>query len=351
MTKVKLPFIKAYKDRHGRMRYYFRAPGCPTATLPGEPGSAEFLAAYAAARDAAPRELGIERNKAGSFSALIALYYKSGDFKNLAEITKRTYRNDMERFRKARGEMSVAAIQRKHVSAMLDAVVADGKDPKSLRRVLGILLTLAHERGWRQDNPMTGLRRSKKPTEGFRAWTEEDIAAFEAKHPTGSRERLALYLLLYTAQRRADVVRMGRQHVKDGKISVAQSKTGTRLLIPLHKALKAELEAAPKDQLTFLQTQYGKPFSAAGFTNWFSEAAQDAGLPLRSSPHGLRKAAAARLADAGCTASQIMAVTGHKNLSEVTRYTASADQGRLADEAMEKAEAGTDLSTRSKPGV
>lgn len=350
MTKVELPYIKAYRDRHGRMRHYYRRPGCPTVKLPGEPGSPEFLEAYKLASEGA-REIGAERNKAGSFSALIALYYKTGDFRNLADITKKTYRNDMERFRKKHGEMSVRAVERRHLTAMLDALVADGKSPKSLRRILGILLTLAHERGWRADNPMVGMRRPRKATEGFRAWTEADIAKFEEAYPAGSRERLALALLLYTGQRRQDVVRMGRQHVKADAILVAQSKSGgkTKLAIPIHPKLQAELDAAPKDQLTFVQTQYGKPFAAASFTNWFSEKAEDAGLPEKSTPHGLRKASLRRLAEAGCTANQIMAVSGHKNLSEVTLYTAAADQERLAREAMAKTEGGTESSTPENP--
>jgi integrase len=351
MTKIRLPYIKAYKDRHGRRRYYFRCPGCPTVTLPGEPGSPEFLTAYNAAREAAPRELGVSRNKAGSFGALIALYYKSGGYKDLAEITKKTYRNDLERFRAKHGEMSVKAMERKHVSAMLDAIVAQGKDPKSLRRILGILLTLAHERGWRQDNPMVGMRRPRKASDGFRAWDDEDIAKFEEAHQAGSRERLALALLLYTGQRRQDVVGMGRQHVKSDTILVATSKSGgrTKLAIPIHPRLKAEIDAAAADQLTFLQTQYGAPFSAAGFGNWFSETARDAGLPARSAAHGLRKASLRRLAEAGCTPHQIMAISGHKNLSEVTLYTKAVDQERLAREAMAKTEGGTELSTPENP--
>lgn len=351
MTKIQLPYIKAYKDRHGKLRHYFRRPGCPTVSLPGEPGSAAFLSAYAAAQEAAPREIGVSRNKAGSFSALIALYYKGGDYKGLKDITKKTYRNDMERFRKARGDMSVAAVERKHVSAMLDAVVAEGKSPKSLRRVLSILLTLAHERGWRKDNPMVGLRRPKKAGDGFRAWEEADIAKFEEAYQAGSRERLALALLLYTGQRRQDVVNMGRQHVKANAILVATSKSNgkTRLAIPIHPRLQLELDAAPQDQMTFVQTAYGKPFSAPGFTNWFSEAASNAGLPPRSAPHGLRKASLRRLAEAGCTPHQIMAVSGHKNLSEVTLYTQAVDQERLAREAMAKTEGGTEASNPGNP--
>lgn len=352
MTKIELPYIKAYKDRHGKMRYYFRCPGAPTVALPGQPGSREFLDAYNAAKEHAPREIGEDRNQPGSFSALIALYYKSGAYRDLGEITKKTYRNDLERFRAKHGGMSVKALQRKHVTAMLDAIVAQGKSPKSLRRILGILLTLAHERGWRQDNPMTGMRRPRKASDGFHSWSEEEISAYEAQWPSGTRERLALSLLLYTAQRRADVVNMGRQHLEGDKIRVAQAKSGgrTKLLIKLAAPLKAELGKVPGNQMTFLQTQYGQPYTAAGFGNWFRENCKAAGLPDGCTAHGLRKAAARRLAEAGCTAHEIMAVTGHKNLSEVTLYTEAADQERLAREAMEKAEAGTDLSNRGGPG-
>jgi integrase len=101
---------------------------------------------------------------------------------------------------------------------------------------------------------------------------------------------------------------MGRQHVRAGKIRVVQSKTGTPLWIPLHPELAAEVALAPKDQLTFLQTQYGKPFSPAGFGNWFGEKAQDAGCPEGCTAHGLRKAGSRRLAEAGCTPHQIMAI-------------------------------------------
>ena len=129
---------------------------------------------------------------------------------------------------------------------------------------------------------------------------------------------------------------MGRQHVKAGRIHVAQAKSGgkTKLWIPLHPNLAEALTWVPADQLTFLITQEGKPFSPGGFTNWFVECAKAAGLPANSTPHGLRKAASRRLAEAGATGHQIMSITGHKNLSEVDTYTASANQERLADSAL-----------------
>ena len=212
----------------------------------------------------------------------------------------------------------------------------------TLRKVLNLVLKLAVRREWIATNPLDGVRLPRKALKGFHDWSDAEIATFEARWKTGTRERLALALLLYTVQRRGDVVTMGRQHVRGGKIYVAQAKSKgrTRLALPVHPALKAEIDALPAGQLTFLQTAYGEPFSPAGFTAWFVEAADDAGL-TDSTPHGLRKAGARRLAEMGCTAKQIMAVTGHANLSEVTLYTAGADQVRLAEEAFALLETGT----------
>ena len=80
---------------------------------------------------------------------------------------------------------------------------------------------------------------------------EDNIAAYEAAHPIGTMPRLAFELPVYTGQRRSDVVRMGRQHIRGDLISVRQQKTGTPLLIPMHPALRAAIEATPSGHLTF----------------------------------------------------------------------------------------------------
>lgn len=328
-----MSYVKAFKDRHGKARYYFRRKGFPSVVLPGEPGSVEFATAYEAAESAAKRKIGEERTAPGSWSAVIAEYYESTSYKNLKDITKATYRNVLERFRTDFGKEMVADLTPAVLDDILDALAHKPGAQATLRKMLRLVLKMAKRRRIIKDNPMEGLRMPRKPVKGFIAWSEEDIETYEAAYKTGTRERLALALLLYTGQRRSDVVKMGRQHVKDGRIKVVQQKGGHELWIALHPRLKAEIEAAHKDNLMFLVTQYGKPFSAAGFGNWFGEKARDAGLAERTA-HGLRKAAARRLAEAGCTPSQIMAVTGHQNLSEVTLYTASADQKRLADQAI-----------------
>jgi integrase len=157
--------------------------------------------------------------------------------------------------------------------------------------------------------------------------------------------RVAIELLLTTAARRGDVVKFGPQHVEDGTITFEQHKKDgadeALVIIPLHPDFCAALAAMPPSNVvsltpTFLTTSFGKPFAVAGFGNWFRDRCNEAGLPKGISAHGLRKATARRLADLGCTAHQIAAVTGHATLAEVQRYTKAADRKRLAREAMKK---------------
>jgi integrase len=139
-----------------------------------------------------------------------------------------------------------------------------------------------------------------------------------------------------SGQRRSDVVQLGPQHLRDGVLHLRrQQKTGTGLQIPVHPELKVVLEATPSEHLTFLTTFHGRPFTPAGFTNWFRECCNQAGLPNGTSAHGLRKATCRRLAEAGCSENVIAAISGHKSLKEVQRYTAAANQLRLAQQGMD----------------
>lgn len=332
MAKIELPYVQWFTDRHGRRRFYYRRKGYRRTTLP-EPGSEGFTAAYEAAGGKQPAEgAGRERTHPGTIAALVVAYYVSAEWAQLKESTQRDYRYQLDAFRTAHGTKRVATIEPKHVEAIIHAVGAKPGAALNLRKRLRRLFALAERLGWRTDNPVKPAEKARRRSEGHVPWSEEDIAAFERRWPSGTRERLALALLLYTGQRRSDVVTMGRQHVRDGRIQVKQVKTGKRLAIPVHVALKGEIDAAPPG-MTFLLTSFDKPFSAAGFTLWFGEKAREAGLEKRT-PHGLRKAASRRLAEAGCSAKEIAAVTGHASLAQVEAYTRDADQRKLADAAM-----------------
>jgi integrase len=184
-----------------------------------------------------------------------------------------------------------------------------------------------------------GVTRVKAKTTGYKTWSEDHIARFEAAHPIGTKARLAFSLLLYTGQRRGDVVKMGRQHVHNGILTIDQGKTDggeeAHVEIPMHPKLREIIDATPSGHLTFLVTHFGKPYTAAGFGNLFRELCDEAGCPDVSA-HGLRKATARRLAEMNCTEHEIAAITGHASIAEVQRYTKAADRKRLARSAIKK---------------
>ncbi|MFZ2252640.1 MAG: tyrosine-type recombinase/integrase [Minisyncoccia bacterium] len=341
MATITLKHLVRDVDRHGNARHYFRVPGRPKVRLHGEPGSRAFLDAYAAALEA----MGSERPSAGaaprpgSISALCVAYYQSADYKALADQTRYTYRQLLDKFRATYGDGSAGKLTAPQISAILDKSAHTPAQAKNLLKTLRALFRFAAARGMVRSNPAMAVTFKVRKTAGYRAWTDADIEAFETHWPSGSRARLAIALLLYTGQRRSDVVRMGRQHVSDGAITVRQLKRGPdapMLTIPIHANLKAELDRLPAGQMIFLMTAFGKPMSPFGFSNWFADCAKKAGLPEHSSPHGLRKAAARRLAEAGCSTLEIMSITGHASMREVERYTASVSQKRLAEAGMGK---------------
>jgi integrase len=331
MAVINIPYLKAYKDRHGRMRYYLRRPGHKSAALP-DPSSEEFRVAYNLAMGALNDTPTSLKEPARSTGALIAEYYRSAGFLALRASTQHGYRQMLEPFRNKHGALPVAGLKATHLNIIFHQMASTPAMAQNLRKRLRSVLGLGKSLGWIANNPVDDTTPLKRKSDGFTAWSDDDIAAFENRWPSGSRERLALALLLYTGVRRSDVVAMGRQNIKDGRIAITQLKTGLAIRIPIHNALQAEIEAAPLG-MTFLVTQYGKPFTPAGFTQWFVERAKDAGLSGLS-PHGLRKAAGRRLAEAGCSAKEIAAILGHSSLAMVETYTRSADQERLADAGM-----------------
>jgi integrase len=335
-------------DQHGKRRVRFRKAGFAT-YLAGTPWSEDFMRQYAAALDgvkAQASNVGSARTKPGSFNALCVSYYRSPDFLGLKASTQAMRRNIIEKFRSQHGDKPVRGLGRAHIKEIIGAKANTPEAANNLLKVLRVILSYAVDQEMIASNPTIGIKKYRSRGEGHHSWSEDEIAKFEARHEFGTRARLAVALLLYTAQRRSDVLRMGWQHVTDDLIAVRQEKTDTALMIPMHPELKIALASVPRTNLTFLVTERGAPFTPAGFGNWFRDQCDLAGLP-HCSAHGLRKAAATRLANAGCSSDQIKAITGHKSLSEVAHYTRAADQQRLARQALERqlrAEGEQDLS-------
>ena len=284
----KPPYVHVYRDRHGKERIYFKKPGWPNARLPGPLLSKPFWAAYEKAIKG-ETQLEVEPTfvSRNTISALIESYYRSPNYKNLAESTRRTYRAQFEKFRYAYGDNPVVGFKRRHAKLILEEMADRPEAANSLLKRLKVLMGYAVEMELIESNPLVGLKGFKSRGEGFHTWTEDEISAFEAHHQIGSRARLAMTLMLYTGQRRSDAARMGWRHVDGDYISVRQQKSDKPLMIPIHPKLKEVLSQTSRTNLTFVLTEYGKPFSLGGFGNWMRKVCDAAGLPACTS-HGLR---------------------------------------------------------------
>lgn len=340
--KRRPPNASFYRDRQGTMRWRFRKKGYLESQTKEPFGSVAWWDWYERARTNLPPPVGSSRTRPGSIDALAVEFYASAQWQSLGANTRRTYKGILDRFRDLKlgstrcGSLPVAQLQPKHIRKVIDGMADRSAAANNLLKVIRVVLTFAVDRAWRDDNPAIHIKPLKRRTEGFLTWSEDDIAKFEARWALGTKERLAFDLLLYTAQRSGDVRRMGPQHLSNGYIRVVQEKTGELLELPVHPKLLASLNAVPAAHLTFIVTKHGEPYTAKGFSQWVSEAADLAGLPKAASAHGLRKAAARRLAEAGCSAHMIMSVTGHRSLKEVERYTRAAGQKLLATSAMKR---------------
>lgn len=331
-------WVTEYSDRHGKRRYRFRRKGFATYHFCGEPGSEGFRAEYDACKRgeaAPPLEPGRDRTAPGSFDDLIVRFYSSAAFLAPGERTQAVYRGVLERFRAEHGHRLVRDLEAKHVAAMMDKRHKTPTAANILRKTLARVVDHGILLGMRANNPLRSVKPFRIKSKGYHTWTEAEIAAFELRHPLGSKARLALALMLWTGQRRGDAIRMGRQHISDKRLRVTQQKTGATVSIPVMPALAEAIMASGAGALVFLVTARGAPFTAAGFGNWFRDRCNEAGLPQCAS-HGLRKAASRRFAEAGCSNQQIKAWTGHESDSEVARYTRDADKLAMADEAGRK---------------
>jgi integrase len=334
------PFVECWRDRHGKVRLYFRKGKSRRIALPPPIGSDEFSAIYRAALSGEMPSTRVQHTRAapGTIAALIVSYKKSAGYIGLRETTKLGYASRIETLAIKHGHRTVAGLSRERIiTGILQPYANRPGAALTILKMLRVLIRHAIDIGWLKHDPSLGIKRPK--INRVRSWTEQEIATYRARWPLGTKQRTAFELFLNTGQRRSDVVRMAWPHIgADNKISIEQQKTRRKLIIPLHQELTAVLAAAERTHVSILTTNYGKPFTVDGFSQWMRDAITEAGLPLACQPHGLRKAAGRRLAEAGATAKMIMSVLGHTTLAEAERYTEDADQAGLAVEAVSKLE-------------
>lgn len=335
VAKIKLQYVNEYIDRTGKLRRYFRKSGKQLGPLNGDPGSEEFMAAYAAYL--AEKTKAAKTNlHADSLGKLIIDYYGDRMFTERKPSTRQLYRYALEPLAKEHGHRSATLMTADKAETIINKIGEKRPGMGNLTRaVLRLVFKFAMKKKRRKDNPLLGLDAFKVGE--HHTWTDAELKQFETKWRLGTRQRLAYALLLHTAQRVGDVARMTRADISDGMIYVVQEKTGAKVWIPIHPDLLRAMKASTVQGLTYLIAKpNGQQMKRATLSALMRAAIKGAGLPKRCVGHGLRKAAMRRLAENDATEKQIAAISGHKTLKEVERYTKAADQKKLARAAIGK---------------
>lgn len=356
--KIKLPWrVNGFIDRHGKPRYLLRLPGQPSIPLPGLPWSPPFMAAYDAAVAGQPIPaaklpliIGADRTKPGTLNDAIVRFYQHPLFTNVGRWTQKEQRTSLEKFRQEktaadvpRGELQLHTLNHETLAAILNGISSPHAQ-RHLLKALRALMKFCKVAGLIKTDPTAELKAKRAPkTGGFKPGSETDVAQYQAQHPLGSMPRLALEIMLNTGLRRCDAVVFGRQHVSDGVMRLRPSKTrnstGIEVVVPIHSELQAAIDAMPPRRaddgtapLAYLLTSHGKPFTVAGFGNWFRDQCVAAGVAFRA--HGLRKSIVIRLVRQGMAPHQIAAITGHKDLREIQLYADEYNREVAAQQAM-----------------
>lgn len=302
-------------------------------TLPGPYGSPEFVAAYEAAVNgcsAPPRQRATE----GTLAWLIEEYLVTARYADLSPSRKRSLRGELDRLKRDGGALRLAGIEVRHVEALM-AMKTGPTAANTVRKNLSMLFNFAVKHGHMRTNPARHADTRKENPDGYHTWTEAEIAKFMEHHGPGTKERLALVLFLCVGASRADAVKLGWQNVTGDRIAYRRSKTGIAADLPILPELAAELARLDRGTLLFLTHTGGRPYKPETLANWFKDACKAAGLP-HCTAHGLRKAGATRLAEAGATEWEVMAFLAHKTPHEAATYTKAAGRAKLADSGMKK---------------
>lgn len=363
MTSVRVRYVYRDRSRHGQVRLYFwRGAGTAKIRITETEGSPEFYARVATLTretEIAPilptRDAGLATPAAGTFGALALAYMASSAFLDYDGATIKKRRNLLGHMVEERvtpddasrlfRDMPLDRVSAANLDVLRDraAKITKGQANervKALRAMFKWASLPAQRPQWPtlRSNPAAGLKTIKVASDGWHTWTMDEIEQYERRHPPGTRAHMAMTIALYTGARRSDIIRLGRPHVR-GQVLRWTAYKGRRkdpmpIEIDILPPLAEALARGPLGEVTWLQNELGRPFTHAGFGNWFADRCAEAGLP-HCSAHGLRKAGATRAAENGATAHMLMAMFGWKTLAQAERYTRAAERRKMAKAGMQ----------------
>lgn len=324
---MRLKYVKHVRSK-GRDYYYFDTGKAVDgkkvwAKLPSIK-SPDFGASYAAMLGHRNRQT---PDAAVKIPELIDLFQRSREYTRLAANSRRVYDTYLLALERALPTAPVALIERVDFQRLFDKM---GDRPGAANMFLATSSTLfawAIKRGYMRANPCDGI--DKLAGGEHEPWPAELLeAALVAKD---DRVRLLTNLLYYTAQRLGDVLGMSWSDISDGSIRVRQQKTGKVILIPLHKALRAELANAPRKHMLIVTTGIGTKLHQTSARQALQTFASDRGYKIV--PHGLRKNAVIALLEAGCSTAETSSISG-QSLQMVEFYARGRSQERMASAAI-----------------
>jgi integrase len=334
------------KLANGRIETYWYAwVGGPR--LEGKPGSPEFIASYnraAADRQAVPKDI---------LKSIIAKFRASADYTQLSVSSKRAYATYLSEIEVEFGEMPLAVLADPRVRGDFlewrDGMSETPRKADYAWTVLARLLSFGKNRGLIGVNPCERGGRLYRADRADLVWTDETLDRLFA---VSSREVAAVVTVaLWTGQRQGDVLRLPWSSCDGSSVRLKQSKTGRRVVVPITAALRETIESLPQRGPIMLTSSDGRPWTSDGFRASFGKACAKAGIDQLTF-HDLRGTAVTRLAIAGCTESEIAAITGHslKGVSEILdRHYLSRDNV-LGENAMRKLETITKVGKRQENG-
>lgn len=337
--KINLRGIIEDVDRHGNVRIYYRVKGKRKVRLREKPGTAAFLREHECAEAGIPYDGVVARPSPDSAKPVVARSFRwlcQQHFKRAAKgVTVDTMdrrRRILEEICTKYGDLPFDMMERKHVTALRDVRIESPGAANNIVKAISAMFAWAIEVGEAKVNPCNGIKRLKSG-DGFHTWTLEEIEQFEAKHKPGTMARLALAIFMFTGLRLSDAAILGKQHLRDGWIRIRPGKTsgssGVEVHMPLLSDLATELDSVAAGRMTFLVTEYGRPFSEKGLGNKMRQWCDEADLP-HCSAHGLRKAGASIAAENGATSDQLKAIFGWTTSQQADLYTRAARRKVLA---------------------
>lgn len=330
--KINLPHVTTRANSDGSLRYYFFRRGQPLTRLPGVPNTAEFTAKYEECKNwVAPHIASYE----GSFEAMCDDYMKSTAFTSKAKATRDARKRIILSMMKEPidpakphrfGQEQFKRIGIAHLDVLRDRKAANPNAANERLKILSQVYKFAKVK----PNPVRDIERLSVPKGGHEIATDEDIARYEARHPSGP-PRLAMTLLKAFGPRVSDLRLLGRQHVKNGLLCFITVKTGMLCELPVGNV------DLPRDRMTFVLTEDGAAFASdkaisARVAKWFRQAGV-----FGVTAHGVRKWRATKMAEGGATEYQLMAYFGWRDAKEAKPYIEAANRQKLARQAGETA--------------